>query len=58
MALLRNGVISQGRTAELLGISRYDLFDLMAKYKIPVIDMTPEELKKELEQIKEFFKDK
>jgi predicted HTH domain antitoxin len=46
--LLRRHNISQGRAAELLGITRWDLFDLMAKYKVPAIDMTPEEVREEL----------
>lgn len=50
MELLRKGKISQGKAAELLDISRYDLFDLMAKYDIPVIEMTRDELKTELTQ--------
>ena len=41
MRLLKERRISQGKAAELLGISRHDLFDLMANYEIPVIDMTP-----------------
>jgi len=48
MELLRKGKISQPKAAELLEISRHDLFDFMAKYDIPVIEMTKEELKKEL----------
>ncbi|MFZ6016350.1 MAG: UPF0175 family protein [Nitrospirota bacterium] len=56
--LLRKGEISQGKAAELLGIDRWTLFDLMAKYDIPVIDMTSEELEKELSQAKEFFRGK
>jgi len=48
MELLRKGKISQGKAAELLEISRHDLFDFMAKFDIPVIEMTKEELKKEL----------
>ena len=48
MELLRKGKISQGKAAELLDISRHDLFDLMAKYDIPAIEMTREELKREL----------
>jgi predicted HTH domain antitoxin len=46
--LLRKKKISQGKAAELLGIARDELFDLMAKFEIPVIDMSEEELKKEL----------
>ena len=48
MELLREHEISQGKAAELLGIDRHALFDLMAKYQVPVIDMTPEELAEEL----------
>ena len=48
MELLRKGKISHGKAAELLDISRHDLFDLMGRHDIPVIDMTGDELKKEL----------
>ena len=48
LELLKRGEISQGKAAELLEISRHDLFDLMAKYDIPTIDMTEEELKEEI----------
>lgn len=48
MELLRKGKLSQGRAAELLDISRNDLFDLMTKYDIPVMNMSQDELKKEL----------
>ena len=46
--LLRKKKISQGKAAELQVITRNELFDLMAKFDIPVIDMSEEELKKEL----------
>lgn len=48
LELLREGKISQGKAAELLEISRNNLFDLMAKHDIPVMDLTEEELKEEL----------
>jgi predicted HTH domain antitoxin len=48
MELLREHHISQGKAADILGISRYDLFDLMTKYQVPVIDLTAEELDAEL----------
>ena len=48
MELLREHHISQGKAAEILGMSRHDLFDLMLKYQIPVIDLTAEELDAEL----------
>ncbi len=48
MELLREHHISQGKAAEILGISHHDLFDLMTKYQVPVIDLTAEELDAEL----------
>jgi predicted HTH domain antitoxin len=50
MELLREHEISQGKAAELLGIDRHALFDLMTRYRVPVIDMTPEELAEDLKQ--------
>lgn len=50
MEFLREHRISQGRAAEMLAISRYELFDLMTKYQVPVIDLTSEELEAELER--------
>jgi hypothetical protein len=44
MELLRRHVISQGKAAELLSISRWDIFDVMDRYKVPAIDLTEEEL--------------
>ena len=48
MELLREHRVSQGKATEMLGITRHDLFDLMTKYKVPAIDLTPEELTAEL----------
>jgi hypothetical protein len=48
MALLREYQISQGKAAEILKVSRYDLFDLMKQYCIPVIDLTLAEIEAEL----------
>jgi predicted HTH domain antitoxin len=50
MELLRRHVISQGKAAELLGITRHDLFDLMTEHRVPVIDLNEEELQRELAQ--------
>lgn len=58
MAFLREHEISQGKAAELLGISRDDLFDLRAQYQIPVIDMTPEELQQEFQQADAIFRER
>lgn len=50
MALLREHRVSQGTAAALLGIPRTDLFAVMTAYRVPVIDMTPEELAADLAQ--------
>ena len=47
MELLRKGKISQGRAADLLNVSRHDLFDLIAKYDVPMANFHPEELERQ-----------
>ena len=47
MELLRHGRISQGKAAEVLGVDRWGLMDLMGSYNVPVIDLTPEDLDRE-----------
>ena len=47
MRLLREARISQGKAAELLGIDRHVLFDLLGRYDILATDLTPEELDKD-----------
>jgi predicted HTH domain antitoxin len=47
--LLREGQISQGKAAELLGINRYEMLDLMARHKIPSGPQTAEEAEREIE---------
>lgn len=52
MSLLRQGDISAGRAARLLGIDRWQLSDLMDVYRISVFDdtVTREELEHEVTQ--------
>lgn len=45
--------ISQGKGAELLGMNRWDFFDLMTEHKIPAIDISPDELDEDLKNIDE-----
>lgn len=47
MRLLREARISQGKAAELLRIDRHALFDLMGRYEIPAVDLTPGELEQD-----------
>ena len=44
------GQISQGKAAELLGISRGELFDVLWRHKVSPIQMTPEELEAEFKR--------
>ncbi len=52
MRLVRDAVISQGKAAELLGINRWDMFELSAKYQIPAGPVTPDEIEAELATIR------
>jgi predicted HTH domain antitoxin len=50
MNLVREHRVSQGKAAEILGISREDLFPLMSKHQVPVIDLPIDELQSELDR--------
>jgi predicted HTH domain antitoxin len=52
--LVRRGKISKGKAAELLGISLWELPDLIAQYQIPWFSYSPEELEKDLETLRQF----
>jgi predicted HTH domain antitoxin len=42
------GMVSQGKAAEIAGVSRMELLEELFRRKIPAIQMTPEELREEL----------
>lgn len=42
------GMVSQGKAAEIAGVSRIELLEELFRRKIPAIQMTPEELREEL----------
>ena len=50
MELLREHRLSQGKAAEILCISRHELFDLMTNHRVPVIDLATDELRSELQK--------
>lgn len=52
--LVRRGKISKGKAAELLGISLWELPDLIAQYQIPWFSYSPEELEKDIETLRQF----
>lgn len=50
LEMLKKRNISQGRAAELLEINRHQLFDLMSENQNSVLNLTTDELDKELTQ--------
>ena len=56
LALLREGQISQGKAAHLLGLTRWDILDLMVQHQIPSGPATPEELRQEVENARRFLR--
>jgi predicted HTH domain antitoxin len=49
MSLLREGSIGQSRAAELLGVSRWDVLDLMARHDVASDPATADEVDAELD---------
>lgn len=43
------GRLSSGRAAELAGLGRVAFFDILKSYKVPVVNLTREELEKDFE---------
>ena len=41
--LLRHGLLSQGRAAEMLAVDRWELADVMASHHVPFFDIVPED---------------
>ena len=56
LALLREARISQGKAAHLLGLTRWDILDLMAEHHIPSGPETPEELREEVEDMRRYLR--
>jgi len=48
LMLFREGKLSSGAAAELAGVPRVLFFDLCAEHEIPVSQITPKELEREL----------
>ena len=42
------GRLSQGKAAELAGVSREEFHEALARYDIPAFQLTPDELREEL----------
>ena len=54
LELLREAQISQGLAARLLGITRWDMLDLMTEREIPSGPATAEEMRREIEDLQQW----
>jgi predicted HTH domain antitoxin len=54
LELLREARISQGKAAELLGITRWEMLDLMAHHRIESGPATAEEMQQEIDAMRRF----
>ena len=50
--LVRRGRVSRARAAELLGLTLWDLPALLAEYRMPWFDYSPEDLARDLETLR------
>ena len=54
LQLLRQAEISQGLAARILGITRWDILDLMALHQIPSGPVTAEEMQQDIETARRY----
>lgn len=52
MELLGEGAISEGQAARLLGVSRWELMDLMREHRVPSGPESAEDVRKEFADVK------
>jgi predicted HTH domain antitoxin len=55
LELLREARISQGKAAGLLGISRWEMLDLMARHHISSGPESAEEMRQEVEDLRRYL---
>jgi predicted HTH domain antitoxin len=53
----REGLISSGKAAEILGLSRRDFIELLARERVALYDPSDDELQAELETIRRLERD-
>ncbi len=47
MDLLRLDRLSEAQAAQVLGLDRWQLLESMARYRVPAVRLSPEELRRE-----------
>lgn len=50
LELVKNGKLSSGKAAEILGMTKWDFMELMSEYDIPMANFPPEELEKQAKE--------
>lgn len=58
LELFREGLISSGKGGELVGKTKWDFIQLLAKHNIPYFNETPEELVAEVANLDKLLGDK
>lgn len=48
---IKNGTLSHGKVAELLGVNKYDLIDWYDELGIPYYNISPEDVEKDMQNI-------
>ena len=48
LELVREGKMSSGKAAEVLGVTRWDFLDLMSERNVPHVNFSPQELAQQL----------
>lgn len=56
LELLREGEISQGKGAELLGLSRWEMLDFIKAHNIPSGPQSAEEMREDIEVVRRVSK--
>ena len=58
LELLREARISQGKAARLLGLTRWDILDLLVQHHIPSGPETAEDVRREIADARRYLQDK
>ncbi len=58
LELFREGLISSGKGGELLGKTKWDFIQLLARHNIPYFNETPEELVAEVANLEQLLGEK
>lgn len=52
--MFRRGEVSSGWAAEQLGMTKSDFIDVLARHEVPFLDLSPEELRRDLGALRRY----